>query len=370
MKKIIVLLLILSLLFPAAGCASNSREDGAAAPNGVSSDRLVGISVPEETAQYWSDSVSALRAGLEDLGCRVQVSYGQNDASLQAQQIAELVATPVDCLVVATIDPLALTDVLQQAKAAGIPVIAYDRLLTLTDAVSVYVGFDNHQIGISMASHIARAKQLDTALAEGRSYSIEFFMGSPEDPNALLLHQGILQVLQPYLDSGVLVCNTQRTAFEDVCIQDWSGQFAKTRCEAYLAEFYTETAPDILCAASDELAGGCCAALEEAGYAPAEGWPLITGQDAQPEAVRRILSGHQAMTVYKDPGALLQNCLKAAEAFLTDTPLQTGDTGCHNGSFFVPAILTVPVAVDEQNYREVLIDSGVITEAQLTEETT
>jgi (E)-4-hydroxy-3-methylbut-2-enyl-diphosphate synthase len=78
------------------------------------------------------------------------------------------------------------------------------------------------------------------------------------------------------------------------------------------------------------------------------------------EAVKRIASGHQAMSAYKDYNAVLQNCLDAVEAVLTLTPLQNGNVGCYNGAKFVSAQLTLPVTVDAQNCREVLVDGGII----------
>jgi putative multiple sugar transport system substrate-binding protein len=267
--------------------------------------------------------------------------------------------------VVAAVDAFMLTDVLRKAKDAGIPVIAYDRLVMGSDAITCYVGFDHTSAGVQMGSYIVAKKNLETAAAEGRSHTIELFMGAPEDHNALTLYQGVMDVLQPYFDSGVLVSKTGRTAFEDVCTAGWSAEEAAADCQQYIVEHYTEALPDILCTASDSLAQGCAEALDALEEVPGETWSLITGQGAEPAAVKRILSGQQTMSAYMDRQALINNCLKAAKSAITLTPLQNGNASFYNGVKSFPGCLISPVTVDAENYREVLVDGGIYTPEEL-----
>lgn len=370
MKRFIALLLALLLPVLATGCTQadvdmeTTGTTAAATEDSSPKGKTVGISMPNDTDRRWTDDGKALQTGLEAMGCRVILQYAQDDALLQAEQIGDMIAQSADCLIVTAVDAFMLTEALQKAKDAKIPVIAYDRLMMNTDALVCYIGFDNTTAGIEIGSYIITGKNLETAAAEGRSHTIEFFMGAPEDHNALMLHQGIMGVLQPYFDSGVLVCRSGRTAFEDVCTKNGSAEEAKQDCAQYLAEYYQEALPDVLCTASDALAQGCREALEEADGVPGENWSLITGQDADLEAVKRIASGHQSMTAYKDYGAVQQNCLKATQAVLSLTPLRTGD-GIYNGIKYFPGFLTRPVTVDAQNYREVLVDGGVFTQEEL-----
>lgn len=367
MKRLLVLLLALFMLGSSAACSRSPSDDtNKNVTTPTTEGKTVGISVPNETDPRWQNDCAVLAEKLEALGCQVVPAYAADSPSLQAYQIAALIAQPVDCLVVAAVDSLALMEVLQQAKDAEIPVIAYDRLLMHTDAVSYFVGFDSNAAGIAIGQYIVAQKQLESAKAESRSYTVEFFMGSPDDNNAVLLYRGIMQVLQPYLDSGVLVCRSGRTAFEDVCIQGWSQEIAANNYKKYLTRFYTDRAPDICCAASDSIAQGCRTALEGAGYTPDEHWPLITGQNAQLLAIKGILSGHQSMTVYNDYAALIRDCETAVTAVLTLAPAQNANAVSHNGTMAVTAFLSAPVVVDKQNYREILVDRGVFTEEQLS----
>lgn len=350
MRKTIALLLIFSVLL-LAGCTPAQETSGSTAategsPLSTRLETTVGICLPNQTDQRWIDDGAALAGFLTDMGFQTLLQDAQDDPWLQAEQISQLIAQEADCLVIAAVDSLLLTEALQQAKQENIPVVAYDRMLTQTDAVSCYVAFQYEDVGLAIAEYIITAKQLQTAQAEQRSYTIEFLMGSPEDNNALLLHTGIMRALQSYLDSGVLVCPSGRVSFEDTCIQGWSEQLAAERCGEFLEP---EVTPDILCAASDSIAQGCALALADNGTQ--EDWPLITGQDAQESALERIAQGTQAMTVYKDTGLLAEKCAQAVQSLLAGT--LSADT-CHNGMIQVPAVFCLPVTVDTGNYQELL----------------
>lgn len=373
MKRWISLLTAVLLLTALAACAApgqtaDTNKKPKPAETVSLTEKTVGLCVPEQNSQRWREDAAALTAGLERKGCQVHLKDANLDAALQADQVAQLIALPVDCLIIAAVDSISLLQVLEQAKKAGIPVIAYDRLLMNTDAVACYIGFDNEAAGQQLGQYIVDTKQLRTAQEEARSYTVEFFMGSPEDSNAILLYMGVMQTLQPYLDSGVLVCMSGRVAFEDTCVQDWSRETAMEDCLDHLTEFYTDAPPDILCAASDTLAQGCREALELSAYTVGEDWPVITGQDASLSAVKNILSGHQSMTLYKDTQALTENCVSAVGAALAGTLDSWADTLCQNGAIEVPAVLCTPVAVNAENCRQILVDSGIYTEAQLADE--
>lgn len=338
MKRSLSLLLAVLLILLLAACGAQEYKNQTTATSTQPADsKVVGISVPNDTDPRWASETATLSQLLEKAGLTALVEYAQDDVSLQSSQIQAMIEQPVGCLVIAAIDSLALTDALLAAKQAGIPVIAYDRLLMQTEAVTCYVGYDYQAIGAAMANHIVKSKQLETAQAERRSHTIEFFMGSPDDNNAVLLYTGTQQVLQPYLDCGVLICRTGRTVFEDVCIQNWSAELANTYCQSYLTSCYTDAPPEILCAASDAIADGCVSALESFEYISGENWPLITGQGATEAAMQRLSSGQQSMTVQKNTADLPAVCFTAITALLDKTDTQWDGPVCHNGSVSVPA---------------------------------
>lgn len=377
MKKLFALLLAVCMVLTLAACGGTSSSSAAPASTpastpaegstgtAVGEGKVIGIAMPTQSSERWINDGANMKAQLEELGYEVVLQYAEDDVQMQVSQIENLVAQQVDCLVIAAVDSGALTGVETQAKNAGIPIIAYDRLLMDTDAVSYYASFDNEGVGRAIGEYIEKEKDLPAAQAAGESYTIEFFMGSPDDNNAVLLHQGVMKVLQPYLDDGTLVCKTGRTSFEETCILRWSQETAQQWCENYLASFYADEDLDIACSAFDGFAYGIRAALEGAGYT-AENWPMITGQDAELMAVKNIISGHQTMSIYKDTRLLAEKCVTMVNAVLNGTEPEINDTETYNNNTItVPSYLCTPVAVDVNNYEDLIIGGGYYTEDQL-----
>ena len=328
----------------------------------------VGVAMPTQSSERWINDGANMKSQLEALGYEVDLQYAEDDVQAQVSQIENMIANGANCLVIAAIDSSALVNVEAQAKEAGIPIIAYDRLLMDTDAVSYYATFDNKGVGTAIGTYIKEAKDLDAAKAAGESYTIEFFMGSPDDNNAVFFYQGIMEVLQPYLDDGTLVCKSGRTSFDDTCILRWSQETAQANMENYLTGFYADDKLDIACTAFDGFAYGCKAALEGAGYKVGEDWPLITGQDAELMATKNIISGFQTMSIYKDTRVLAEKCVKMVQAVLEGGEPEINDTEQYNNNVIVvPSYLCTPVAVDKDNYKEVIVDGGYYTEEQLAE---
>ncbi len=323
----------------------------------------VGVAMPTQSSERWINDGANMKAQLEALGYEVDLQYAEDDVQMQVSQIENMIASGVNCLVIASIDSSALVNVEAQAKDAGIPIIAYDRLLMDTDAVSYYATFDNKGVGTAIGKYIEEHANLDPANPQ----TIEFFMGSPDDNNALFLYNGLMEVLQPYLDDGSLVCKSGRTSFEDTCILRWSQETAQQNCENYLTGFYADEDLDICATAFDGFAYGCKAALEGAGYTDAN-WPMITGQDAELMATKNIISGKQTMSIYKDTRLLAEKCVTMVQAVLEGAEPEINDTEQYNnGKIVVPSYLCTPVAVDQSNYKEIIVDGGYYTEEQLAE---
>ena len=369
MKKWIALLTVICICMAVAGCTAKQAAVPQVQPQPEQLPELaqdapvVGICLPAQT-QYWQASGQSLLKALAELGFRGQVLYADSSAQ-QRQQLQKLIEEKAVCLVVAAVDSLELSQELEQAREAEIPVVAYDRLLMDTDAVDGYVSFDHRGIGAMLGEYIVAAKKLDTALQENRSYTIEFLMGAVEDNGALMMHGGLLSVLQPYLDSGVLICRSGRISFEDTYISQEAQQAAKERLGQILQEYYTKEAPlDICCAATDTLAAGCVAALEQ--WGAKDCWPLVTGSGATENGVKRIIAGSQTMTVYKDRQELAAACAGVVQAFCAgEQPVFNDTQSGDNHVQCVPAYICRSTPLDSKNYQAVLVDTGVYSKNQL-----
>lgn len=378
-KKILGIALAATMMMSLAACGGSgsgattaATEAEGAEKTTVESDasagagKKIGIAMPTQSSERWINDGKNMKAKLEEKGYKVDMQYAEDDVQAQVSQIENLIAGGADCLVVAAVDSSALVNVLDQAKQNNIPVIAYDRLLMDTDAVSYYATFDNKGVGTKIGEYIEKTKDLANAQKDGKSYTIEFFMGSPDDNNALFLYNGIMEVLQKYLDDGTLVCKSGKTSFDKTCILRWSQETAQKNCEDVLAGFYSDDKLDIACSAFDGFAYGIRSALEGAGYQLGDEWPLITGQDAELMAVKNIIAGYQTMTIYKDTRLLADKCVSMVDAVLTGSKPEINDEEQYdNNKLVVPAYLCAPVAVDADNYKKEIVDSGYYTEDQL-----
>ena len=336
MKKLLTVAVLLCFL---AGCAGTARVASSTPEMTQPVSARVGICLPDGEDSYWSSCGTLLEAALTELGCEPEVYYADNDVLLQAQQVTGLYTDGISCLVLAGIDSVGLESALADYAAAGIPVIALDRMLMDTPAVKLCVSFDYKAIGEAVGQHIEKELALDAARQEGRSYTVEFFMGSPDDPNAPTLHQGLMSVLQGYLSSGVLTCPSGRTSFEDTWVLKEDGIKAGESLTRYTEQYYSakDQFPQIICTASDSMAQGCIAVLEEK-QCPVTKWPLIVGQGI---ATDSVTAKKQAMTAQKDISQLVSDCAAAVSVLLTAGQLPEGfaQTAVNNHAVSVPVRL-------------------------------
>lgn len=363
-RKFIGVVMAAVMILSMAACSSKSPAETTSNEGGT---KKVGVAMPTQSSQRWIQDGDNMKKELEALGYEVDLQYAEDDVQQQVAQIENLINNGADCLVVAAVDSSALVNALAEAKANGIPVVAYDRLLMDTDAVSYYATFDNEGVGRIIGEYIEDKMDLKTAEADGKSYNIEFFMGSPDDNNAVFLDRGVMSVLEQYLDSGVLVCQSGQTEFAQTNTLRWSQETAQKRCEDILSGYYGDGEHlDIIASAFDGLSYGCSAALTGAGYALGEQWPLITGQDAELMAVKNIISGSQTMSIFKDTRILAEKCVTMVQAVLEDKEPEINDSETYdNNKLVVPSYLCEPVAVDIDNYEDELVGSGYYTEAEL-----
>ena len=347
----------------AAPAADAAASDDAAAPAASGAGKKVAVAMPTQSSERWMHDGANMKAQLEELGYTVDLQYAEDDVQAQVSQIENMIAAGANCLVIAAIDSDALVNVEQQAKDAGIPVIAYDRLLMNTDAVSYYATFDNKGVGTKIGEYIVQ----HCGATKDDPKTIELFMGSPDDNNAHMLYAGLMEQIQPLLDDGSLICKSGQIDFDSNNTLRWDQQTAMKRCEDILTRYYADDELDICACAYDGLSYGCMSALEGAGYTDAN-WPMITGQDAELMACKHIISGKQTMSIYKDTRLLASKCVTMVQAVLEGSEPEINDTEQYNnGKIVVPSYLCEPVPVDKDNYKEVIIGGGYYTEEQLAE---
>lgn len=311
MKKHLILVILICFL---VGCGGQSVPGETTVATMPPVEHPVGICLPDEANPYWAACGALLQEELAAIGYETTISYCNNDAQVQAQQVEELYSKNVSCLILGAIDSVGLEKVLADYQTAGIPVVALDRMVMDAACVEVCISFDYRAIGETMGRYVETELALATAAQTGRSHTVEFLMGSPDDPNALAIHQGLIGVLQPYLSSGVLTCPSGRTSFEDTWVLREDSEKAGENLTRYIQRHYEEnTYPQIVFASSDLLAQGCIQALQ-ALECPVTQWPIITGQGWQTQDVTQQ---RQAMTVQKNTRQLVTDCVGAVQMLLT-----------------------------------------------------
>ena len=334
-------------------------EEEAAAPAGEGG--LIGVAMPTKDLQRWNQDGSNMEEQLKAAGYEVDLQYASNDIQTQVSQIENMISNGCKLLVIASIDGDSLGTVLAQAKEADIPVIAYDRLIMNSDAVSYYATFDNYMVGTVQGEYIRDA--LDLENADG-PFNIELITGDPGYNNARFFFGGAMDVLQPYIDSGKLVVKSGQTSFEEVATANWATEAAQSRFDAIIASNYSDgTNLDAVLASNDSTALGVANSLA-ANYTGE--YPVLTGQDCDIASVKNMIAGKQSMSVFKDTRTLASQVVKMVGQILNGEEVEVNDTETYdNGTGVIPSFLCEPVFADANNYKELLIDSGYYTEAQL-----
>jgi putative multiple sugar transport system substrate-binding protein len=326
----------------------------------------VGVSMPTQSLQRWNQDGSNMKQQLEKAGYAVDLQFGgDNDVPTQVAQLENMISGGCKVLVISAIDGSALTTVLADAKAQGIAVIAYDRLIMNTDAVSYYATFDNFKVGSLQGQFIRDQLKLDSAAGP---FNIELFTGDPGDNNINFFFGGAIEILKPYIDSGKLVVLSGQKVKDQCATPSWSTEAAQTRMENLItSNGYGPNGTKLhaVYSSNDSVANGITNALKDAGYT-AENFPLLTGQDCDVTSMKNILAGTQSMSIFKDTRTLANQVVKMVDALLKGGEPEVNDTTTYNnGTGIIPSYLCDPVFCTKDNYKELLIDSGYYTEAQL-----
>ncbi|HBK39451.1 MAG TPA: sugar ABC transporter substrate-binding protein [Actinobacteria bacterium] len=362
-----------------AGCAGGTAETAStteSTDSGTSeavAGGLIGVSMPTQSSTRWISDGENIKELMEAEGFDVDLQFAEDDIPTQVAQLEAMLTKGAKALIIAAIDGTQLTDVLQAAADAGVPVIAYDRLIRDSANVDYYATFDNFQVGVQQATSLLVGMGVyaseDSTSADGANaagpWNVELFAGSPDDNNATFFFNGAMSVLQPLIDSGVLVVGSGQTDFEQVAILRWDGATAQKRMEDILVGSYAGDTVHGVLSPYDGLSRGIIAALVDGGYT-SETLPVITGQDAEVLSVKSMLAGEQYSTIFKDTRELAGVASSMAIAILNgEEPEVTDTTTYDNGVKVVPSYLLTPYIVTVDNYEALLIDSGYIAEADL-----
>jgi D-xylose transport system substrate-binding protein len=275
---------------------------------------------------------AAMKAACSD--CDLIYSNADQDASKQQSQMEAALTDGADVVVLDPVDSASASSMVTLAKQQDVPVVSYDRLILDTPDVAAYISFDNVKVGQLQGSLLTK-KLADDGNPTGPIIKIN---GSPTDNNAKLFNQGAESELTK---AGVQVAKEYDTP-------DWSPDKAQSEMDQAITAV-GKTGFKGLYAMNDGTAGGAIASMQAQGVDPKT--IPSTGQDAQLDAVQRILTGDQYMTVYKatKPEATASAQIAVALAKGNPVPPNLITTKTDNGATDVPSDLLTPIAVTKDN---------------------
>ena len=369
MKKLFALLLALVMVLSMTACGGGRTEPApaattpaapaapadsgsAAAPTapaatgGFEAGATIGVSLPWLGTQNWKEAEEMFKTELEAAGFKPIIQAADNKVPTQQQQIESMIQNGAKVIVVGPIDGTQLGAVLEEAKAAGVYVIGYDRLLENTTGVDGVVQFGSVKTGELQAQ--ALLDGLKAMKGEG-PWNIELFGGGPADPNAPNFFKGAMSVLQPLIDDGTLTVVSGQTDFTQCATMDWDNAKAQARMDSLLSGFYSDKEIHGVLSPNDGIARAIITSCEQAG----QEIPAISGLDAENESVEWVWSGRQYSTIAKPTDALVAQTIEIIKSLQAGNGMPATDVQVNNGKIDVLVYELPPVVVTKDNAKEV-----------------
>ena len=333
-KRIVTLFLaIVMLMTLLVGCGSG--------PGAGSETVTIGVSFATMQEEKWERCAENMQAKADELGIKLVIQSANGDEELQFSQCENLITQGVNALVVIAQDGDAASAIVEAAHKANIPVVANDRMINNCD-LDFYVSFDCYTVGVLQGQF---------ALENAPKGNYFLISGSPTDNNALLMRNGQMSVLQPYIDSGDI----------KIVVDQWCDGWSAEDALQYTEDGLVANSNDVACVltSNDGTAGGAIQALAEQGLA---GSVVVTGLDTELAACQRIVEGTQSMTIYRRFALCDETSIEAAYmlAIGEDPATKYEVTTTNNGAIDVPSVMLTDTnymfAVTADNMQEVIND--------------
>ena len=376
MKKVLAFVLAALMVFSLVACGSNSTATGSssaaaggssAAPAGDASGVKAAVFYYNYSDTYISSVRTALDGKLEAAGIEYTDFDGNNNQTTQNEQIDTALSSGYNLLIVNMVTSGSsdtATAIADKAKAAGVPVIFFNRaveedgnegaVLGAYDNIA-FVGTDAPEAGHMQGKMIGNylVENYDAVdLNKDGTIQYAMFMGDAsnveaiyrtqygvEDCDAVLAEAG--KPALEYFDSA----NTNKYQLD--MNGAWSAQAAQEYMQTNLSQYSEANGNmiELIICNNDNMAEGCITALQAAGYNNGEGTTTIPvfGVDATDSAKQLIASGYMTGTIKQDAEgmaeciALLAQNVANGEDLLAGTDSYTKDTANNlDNKIFIP----------------------------------
>jgi len=337
---------------------------GGGTPTASETKLSVGIVLPTKDEPRWIQDETRFKEALTAAGYDVEILFSQGDSAKEKANVESLITKGIKVLIICPQDGTAAAAAADAARAAGVKVISYDRLIRETDAVDYYVTFDSVAVGAAQAQYLVDK-------ASGSGNPLYLYAGAASDNNAFLFFEGAWNVLQPKIADGTFVIknSSEAIALQDKATltrdemgkiigqvtTDWKPDVAKNLAESNLTSAGAADKGDVFILAPND---GTARAIADTFAVDSDVTSyVVTGQDAEKPSIQYIIDGKQSMTVLKDVRTLVDDAISAAVAYLEGkTPPKTNTY--NNGKIDVPAKPSEVISVDQANVKEAVIDSS------------
>lgn len=359
MKRFLVFAVTLSVLLTSFSVAFAQGVD-------------VGIVLPTKDEPRWLQDMARFEAVIAETPYSVEVLFSQGSSAAEKTNVETLIARGAKVIIICAHDAAAAAIAVENAKAEGITVISYDRLITDTTGLDYYVTFDSISVGEAMGQYLA-----DNAIGSGNP--LYLYAGALTDNNAFLFFQGAWNILQPKIVDGTFVIKNsaqaealkgtkelsreQLAAIIGEVTTDWDMNVAKSKAEAHLTTKGAADKGKVYVLAPNDGTGRSIADVFAADTDVTT--YFITGQDAEKASVQYIIDGRQSMTVFKDTRTLAADAMNMAIEVLQGRTPAT-DAVYNNLLMDVPAKQSPVLIVTQDNVKEILIDSGYYSADEFT----
>lgn len=353
MKKTIALILCAVMMLGIFTACAKTAPAGTAA----NSDAItIGISMPTYAEERWSTDEAAMKAHCDELGVKYVVACAEGDSNKQKDQVSTMITQGIKALIIAPNDGNAAAAIVEECKSAGIFVISYDRMITGTKDLDLYITFDSWYQGQLQGKYIADNLKEKYGEVKG---NIVILHGDPGDSCAPLYYGGAYEQLKEYVDTGAV-----NVISDNDCI-GWSPAEATKHVENAMSIAASQGLTiDAVLSPNDGLASGAIAALGD----DLAKETFITGMDCEVAACQRILAGTQSMTVFGDSREMGNVAVDVAVELAKNGSYKTDKTmegiDADGNAVDVPAVLVTCEFVDKNNMN-IVWESGYHTEAEI-----
>ncbi len=335
MKKTLFLLLTLTAVFAAACVNAPVGQNNTVTGTKRADGKIrIGFSMDTLKEEHWQRDKDLIEKRAAELGAEIYTSVADGNDERQVKQIDDFLTKGIDVLIIAPHNDQVAASAVAKAKAQGVPVISYDRLVK-SDSLDLYLSHQHSKAGQMQAEY---------ALQHQPKGNYVMVYGASTDNNAQIMKAAQLAVLKPAIDRGDIKIVAEQFAAE------WSAENALKIVENALTQNKNEVVAVIT--SNDGTAGGAIQALKAQSLT---GKTVVTGMDAQLDALQRIAQGEQTMTVYKPIQPLAYAAVEAAIKLAKGEPLNTTDK-IKAVDKEIPAIFIEPKTIDKSNLMDIVKD--------------